>query len=105
MPYRSIRTPDIQYKDFTPMETAKKTLFFPATYEPINHVMGRLNDWINDHEEIELINIETVVLPNMYKANADGAESSSLRSSGHDGRHTYWHQFIRVWFREKSMNA
>ena len=101
MPYRDSPKQNIQYEDFYPLETSKKTIFYPAAYEPLHMVMESVNEWLNENEQFEVINIETVVLPNMHKNNKKRGESTSLRAAGYDGQSTYWHQFIRVWYRKK----
>jgi hypothetical protein len=58
--------------------------------------------WIRDHQ-IRVINIETVVLPNMWAPGEQGSSDVALRvaSTKHfvweDG-FSRWFQFIRVWY-------
>ena len=71
--------------------------FFRAeTYEELADALGRANAWIAQ-EAVEVINVETVVLPNMRSE--DGPEDIEIRTSADIS--SYWNQFIRVWFRDR----
>lgn len=80
------------FKDFAPQVVKKG--FFKTDYESFEKALDAANAWIRDHN-IEVLNIETVVLPNMRKTGGttDTAHIPSQRGS-------FWHQFIRVWYRK-----
>lgn len=85
----------IRYKDFTPRQTAKGGIFKAPTYEELSQTLATANAWIAE-KQIKVINIETVVLPNMHNMGEEGSEDVQLHTSGEMG--TYWYQFIRVWY-------
>ena len=72
----------IKYKDFSPQVTERGLLGRPKKVETVQAIINSANQWINDNS-IEVINIETVVLPRYF---------------GID-EHATWHQFIRVWYK------
>ena len=85
---------EIKFKDFTPEQTSEETAILPiSTYESLGESLADANKWINE-ESIEITNIETVVLPNMYRE--DGPDDAELLVSDGDA---YWYQFIRVWYK------
>jgi hypothetical protein len=45
-----------------------------------------------------VLNVETVVLPNIWSRFEEGSRDPALGISGDSPSH--WHQFIRVWFEE-----
>jgi hypothetical protein len=89
----------IQFKDFVPEAKDAGGIFRSATYEHLSEPLGGANEWISNNG-IEVINIETVALPNIYNSGEEGSTDPHLRSSAEYG--TYWHQFIRVWYRSGS---
>ncbi len=81
----------IQYKDFFP-EVLKKS-FFSTTQETVPATVARANAWLAQ-SGVRLLNIETVVLPNLNKAG--DASEAGIRTSGEIS--SYWYQVIRVWY-------
>lgn len=86
----------IQCKDFVPKMIAAPRLFKPGEYESFDAALAAANDWIKQ-QEIQLISIETVVLPNIWSRFEEGTTDVALGTSGEMPSH--WHQFIRCWFR------
>ena len=84
----------MDFKDFVPSVKDPGGFFKPATHEDLAETLARANAWI-DQKGIDVINVETVVLPNMRIE--EGPEDTELRTSG--DMSSYWYQFIRVWFR------
>ena len=86
----------IQHQDFVPKQIGtEKFLFFEgAVYEDFPKAAEAASEWI-EQNGIDVLNIETVVLPNMHRE--DGSTDPSLRSSGDVS--TFWNQFVRVWYR------
>jgi hypothetical protein len=82
----------LAFKDFKP--EIKEKGFFKTTYESLNAALQRANDWIGT-ENPEVLNVETVVLPNLHKE--EGSEDPDLYSRGDFP--TSWHQFVRVWYK------
>ncbi|HEX8250474.1 MAG TPA: hypothetical protein VF599_20030 [Pyrinomonadaceae bacterium] len=81
----------IRYKDFLP--EIKEEGFFSNEYATLDETLYKVNEWIAG-ETVNVINIETVVLPNM----ADPAEAEAAESFSSGEHSTSWSQFIRVWY-------
>ena len=86
----------IHFKDFTPEIVKKGGLFKKTEFESLEQTIERLNNWKKGNSRIEIMNIETVVLPNIHNSREEGSEDPDLLTSGEMG--TQWHQFIRVWY-------
>ena len=91
----------IAYRDFAPRQlsapnriTAQLSLSVQGEHETLGVALDAANAWINE-ERIELLNFETVVLPNIWEPSETGTDDPSLRT----GTTPQWHQFIRVWYR------
>ena len=80
------------FKDFAPQVVKKG--FFKTDYESFEEALNAANAWIKDHN-IEVLNIETVVLPNMWN---EGGTADIKHTSSQSG--SYWYQFIRVWYKK-----
>jgi hypothetical protein len=87
----------ILFRDFVPEQTSSGGLFQIPQYAPLSDCLKEANAWVDEYQ-VDVINVETVVLPNMHDAHEEGSRDPSLRASGEVG--TMWHQFIRVWFRK-----
>ncbi|NEQ50739.1 MAG: hypothetical protein F6K11_11485 [Leptolyngbya sp. SIO3F4] len=85
----------IAFKDFVPEQVSAGGLFSSPEYEMLEKAVAQANDWI-ETSEIKVLNIETVILPNIYKYDRDGSTDSPLLSSGENA--TTWHQIVRVWY-------
>ena len=79
------------FKDFAP-QVVKKSLF-KLDCESLEEALDAANAWIRDHN-IEVLNIETVVLPNMWRR---GGTTDTAYNSSESG--LYWLQFLRVWYK------
>lgn len=87
----------IHFKDFTPQIVKKGGLFKSDEFETFDQTLKRFNDWSKQTPDIEIINIETVVLPNIHSSREEGSEDTDLGTYGDVP--TQWHQFIRVWYK------
>ena len=85
----------IAFADFVPEVKVKGGLFQLQVTEELTEPLGRANEWIA-RESIDVINVETVVLPNIHESSEEGSTDTHLYTSGNAN---YWHQFIRVWYR------
>jgi len=85
----------IQFKDFVPKMITAPRLFKPGEYESFDIALKAANLWIKENE-IRVINVETVVLPNIWSRFEEGASDVALGTSGEMPSH--WHQFIRCWY-------
>ena len=84
----------IDYYDFVPKVLDRGGFLKAARLEELRDVMEDVNFWV-DANSIDVINIETVVLPNMHRES--GSEDTSLHTSGE--MQSQWYQFVRVWYR------
>lgn len=84
----------IQFKDFVP--EIKKRLFLSNDIEDLSVALERMNDWLRKNEQYQIINIETVVLPNMHSRNEEGSIDPELSFAEYN---PVWYQFFRVWYR------
>ena len=85
----------LQFKDFVPKQINPPGIFSPGEYEDIEDAMRAANEWLAE-SHAKLINVETVVLPNIWSRYEQGTTDPSLGISGEDPSH--WHQFIRCWY-------
>ena len=85
------------YKDFVPAIIQQGGLFKPPEFASLQAALAEANEWIQ-REKISVLNIETVVLPNIHDKEEEGSEDVELSDSGEYV--TTWHQFIRVWYEE-----
>lgn len=84
----------IQFRDFAAEVTSAG--FFSNSYETLPQALAKANAWLAA-EGVDVLNVETVVLPNMWESGEEGTKDVELRASGKMA--TTWHQFIRVWYR------
>jgi hypothetical protein len=85
----------IRFKDFVPRMLAEPGLFKAGEYQSIDEALAAANDWIKENE-INVSNVETVVLPNIWSRWEEGSTDTSLGTSGDSP--SRWHQIIRVWY-------
>jgi hypothetical protein len=91
----------LQYRDFVPQQLQAPRLGFSATamqgqYEDLDAALAAANAWLSG-TAVELVNVETVVLPNLWADWEQGTKDAAL--GGTSGSPS-WHQFIRIWYRE-----
>jgi len=85
----------IWFEDFAPQII--KSGFFGRTFESFEAALAAANEWI-EHNDIDVVNIETVVLPQIWERSEEGTTDTDIRTSGECS--STWHQFIRVWYRK-----
>jgi hypothetical protein len=85
----------LQYRDFVPKMTKPAAFLSPAEHESFDATLVLANRWIKENE-IRVVNVETVVLPNIWSRYEEGTRDASLGTSGESP--SFWHQFIRVWY-------
>jgi len=89
-------TTTINYIDFIP-EQLEKNFWGIATYENLDEVLIRANEWTHRNYSKEIMNVETVVLPNIYsKGNGNSKEVSQYYTGGHSIQNF---QIIRIWYK------
>jgi len=85
----------ICYKDFVPKLLAEPQIFKAGEYESFAAALAAANAWLKEYD-IKVLNIETVVLPNIWSRWEEGSDDTSLGTSGDSP--SRWHQFIRCWY-------
>ncbi len=85
----------IQFRDFVPEMLSAPALFRAGEYESMDAALTAANQWIKGND-IHVINVETVVLPNIWSRYEEGTTDVALGTSGEMPSH--WHQFVRVWY-------
>ncbi|MEM7659340.1 MAG: hypothetical protein AAF399_24685, partial [Bacteroidota bacterium] len=69
-------------------------------YQSLVDVLRAANTWLVNQSNIDLVNVETVVLPSIHVDKEEGSEDPELIA--HTGGYPQaWHQFIRVWYMEQ----
>jgi len=86
----------IEYKDFTPRMLGERRLIGEPEFESLQDAVKGCNQWISD-SGVDVVNVETVVLPNVHHPFEEGSEDVNIRQADDDT--TAWNQFIRVWYR------
>jgi hypothetical protein len=92
----------IAYRDFAPQFAKPKGLaeslgLKEPAYETFDDALRAANDWIRA-DAIRVVNLETVVLPNIWSEGERGTTDVALGSfSGF----ATWYQFIRVWYQTR----
>ena len=85
----------INFQDFAPEVLDTGGLFRQPTLEQLSAALAEANHWIASND-IKVVNIETVVLPNIHSPGEQGSTDVHLHTSGEMG--SSWHQLIRVWY-------
>ena len=83
--------------DFVP-EKAKGTLFKSGKVQKLEEVLEEANHWISENPGIKLINVETLLLPNIHDREEEGSTDTELWTGGDTSSH--WYQLIRVWYQK-----
>lgn len=87
----------LKYKDFVPRQIVAPGFLNPGDHETFDDAVAAANQWIVDNE-IQVIGMETVVLPNIWSRWEEGSTDASIGTSGDTP--SRWHQFLRCWFRD-----
>ncbi|MFP5275396.1 hypothetical protein [Coleofasciculus sp.] len=94
----------IKYKDFAPRITERGPFGGPSDYESFSEVVSEVNQWI-ESTTIQVINVETVVLPDRIEGTSDGVYGVTTSNAFHpvmisQGVTVNCFQCVRVWYRE-----
>ena len=85
----------IAFQDFVPAQTQPPGFFTSGQYALIDQAVQAANDWIRQ-KGVTLLNVETIVLPNMNNSGEEGTGDAMVRTAGDMA--SYWYQFVRVWY-------
>jgi hypothetical protein len=86
------------FKDFVPQISPPPHVPKAAEYATFEDAVAAADRWIAEHQ-VRVINIETVVLPNIWSPSEQGTGDAALHTHG-DWPVT-WYQFVRVWYETK----
>ena len=89
-------TTTINYIDFEP-KPLEKSFWGTHTYEKLDEVLKRANEWIRRNYSTEIVNVETVVLPNIYRK--DTAQTNQVAQFITGGSTVNNFQIIRIWYK------
>jgi hypothetical protein len=87
----------ICYRDFVPDMLQPPGFLSPAEHESFDAALEDANQWVAQNK-VRVLNVETVVLPNIWSRFEEGTTDGALGTSGEQPSH--WHQFIRIWYQE-----
>ena len=87
----------LKYRDFVPQEIKSPGLLRPGEHESFEQAVESANRWIVE-SDIKIINLETVVLPNIWSRWEEGSSDASIGTSGETP--SRWHQFLRCWYHD-----
>lgn len=85
----------INCKDFVPKKE-KGGLFKSGSIEDFEVVIKEMTEWVNS-SNVDVINIETVLLPNIHDPDEEGSQDTELWTGGESS--SRWYQLIRVWYK------
>ena len=88
----------IAFQDFIPQQLQPPGFLTAAKYEPLESAVKTANQWIHQYG-VKVLNVETVVLPNMNNPGEEGTGDAQVRVSGDMA--SYWYQFVRVWYTQE----
>lgn len=84
-------------KDFVP-EKSKGSLFKSGKIQSFEEVLEKANEWISKNPGLKIINVETVLLPNIHEKDEEGSHDTELWTGGESSSH--WYQLLRVWYQD-----
>ena len=88
----------IEFKDFVPRMLGPAGFLGEPEFESLEDALVAANEWV-ESEDIEVISIETVVLPNLHNPFEEGSGDVNIRQ---DEEHvTAWNQYVRIWVRRR----
>ncbi len=98
----------IQCKDFAPRITERGPFGGASEYEFFSEVVNAVNQWI-ESRTIQVINVETVVLPDSLEGTSDGVYGVAVSNSSHpvtisQGVTINCFQCVPVWYREQALS-
>jgi hypothetical protein len=85
----------IGFIDFAPRLVRPGALFRLAEYEALQQAVAAANGWVRQYG-VRVLNVETVVLPNIYRRGEEGSTDPHLVTSGE--MMSEWFQVVRVWY-------
>lgn len=87
----------LKAKDFVPQKS-KGSMFKSGKIQSFQETLDTANEWIAANPQLKVLNVETVVLPNIHESDEEGSQDTELWTGGESSSH--WYQLLRVWFQE-----
>ena len=66
--------------DFVAEQLRRGALFQAATHESFSAAKAKMNEWLS-RNEVEIVNVETVVLPSLHSPREEGSEDVALSNA------------------------
>jgi hypothetical protein len=85
----------IAFKDFAPQQIKPGGLLTLPEYEMFDSAVQSANSWIA-LESVQVLSIETVLLPNIWHSSGQGTGDPRLRTRSDFP--SDWYQIVRVWY-------
>lgn len=90
----------LRYIDFVPKMIREPKLLQAGEHENFDACVAAANGWLAAHPGVKLIQLETVVLPNIWSRYEEGSSDAALVASV--SYPNQWHQFLRCWYDDLS---
>ena len=71
-------------------------MFKSGSIQNLDEVIQDANNWISENG-VDVLNVETVVLPNIHDKEEEGSTDTELWTGGESS--SQWYQLIRVWYK------
>ncbi|MFY0607882.1 MAG: hypothetical protein JXR10_14280 [Cyclobacteriaceae bacterium] len=84
-------------KDFVP-EKSKGGMFKSGKIQSFQEILEEANQWIKENSDVKVVNVETILLPNIHESDEEGSMDTELYTAGESSSN--WYQFVRVWYRK-----
>jgi hypothetical protein len=85
----------LKFIDFVPRQIEPPGIFKQGQHQGFHEAVADANRWLADHD-VQLLNVETVVLPNIWNRWEEGSADAALTTSGESP--SRWHQVLRCWY-------
>jgi hypothetical protein len=72
-------------------------MFNQGEHETFDAAVLAANQWLAENK-VNVINLETVVLPNIWSRWEEGSGDAAIGTGG--GSPSHWHQFLRCWYHD-----
>ena len=92
----------LKFKDFVPTKTSSEEGYQGITYntfESLESTLKKVDEWMDTNPDYGILNVETVVLPNIHGYFEDGSKDQELEAVASNIQGARWYQFFRVWYR------
>lgn len=85
----------LKFRDFVPRQKESEPGTYVKDQENFQGAVRDFNRWVQK-TKVNIVRVETVVLPNINKPGEDGSVDSSIKTPSEMS--STWHQFLRCWY-------